>query len=186
MASSSSSSGVSGSSVFGSMHGSKATFGSYLKYLRSHRKGYSFGMLLFGCLSLVMLQNRFPMAEITTRTSLAQARYAYEGYNASQYATVDFPGLLSIQTALEKSLSNVPAAPALAGLLKQSEIAVSDLGTVVKHSDLDCKHTLSGLLFKFATQAGDVAGLLQAFESTVSRLLIQYAASHPIPPSYQD
>ena len=133
-----------------------------------------------------MLQNRFPMAEITTRTSLAQARYAYEGYNASQYATVDFPGLLSIQTALEKSLSNVPAAPALAGLLKQSEIAVSDLGTVVKHSDLDCKHTLSGLLFKFATQAGDVAGLLQAFESTVSRLLIQYAASHPIPPSYQD
>lgn len=173
MASSSSSSLVSESSVIGSMHGSKATFGSYLKYLRSHRKSYSFGMLLFGCLGLVMLQNGFPIAGITAGTSLAQTRYDYEGYNASQYAIVDFPGLLSIETALEKSLASVPTASALAGLLKQSEIAVSDLSTVVKHSDLDCKHTLSSLLLKFATQAGDVAGLLQAFESTISRALIQ-------------
>ncbi|CAZ82638.1 unnamed protein product [Tuber melanosporum] len=173
MASSSSSSRVSESSIFGSMHGSKATFGSYLKYLQSHRRSYSFGMLLFGCLSLVMLQNRFLMAGIMTETPLAQARYAYEGYNASQYATIDFPGLLSTETALEKSLASVAAAPALARLLKQSEITVSDLSTVVQHSDLDCKHTLSDLLLKFATQAGDVAGLLQAFESTVSRALTQ-------------
>ncbi|KAG0633660.1 hypothetical protein HOY80DRAFT_1103609 [Tuber brumale] len=172
-ASSSLSSRVSESSIFGSMHGSKATFWSYLKYLQSHRKSYSFGMLLFGCLSLVMLQNRFPMAGIMTETPLAQARYAYEGYNASQYATIDFPALLSTETALEKSLASVAAAPALARLLKQSEITVSDLSTVVQHSDLDCKHTLSDLLLKFATQAGDVAGLLQAFESIVNRALIQ-------------
>ena len=120
-----------------------------------------------------MLRNGFPIAGITAGTSLAQTRYDYEGYNASQYAIVDFPGLLSIETALEKSLASVPTASALAGLLKQSEIAVSDLSTVVKHSDLDCKHTLSSLLLKFATQAGDVAGLLQAFESTISRALIQ-------------
>ncbi|KAG0132923.1 hypothetical protein HOY82DRAFT_605371 [Tuber indicum] len=173
MASSSSPSRVSENSIFGSMHGSKATFGSYLKYLQSHRRSYSFGMLLFGCLSLVMLQNRFPMAGIMTETPLVQARYAYEGYNASQYATVDFPGLLSTETALEKSLASVAAAPALARLLKQSEITVSDLSTVVQHSELDCKYTLSDLLLKFATQAGDVAGLLQAFESTVSRALTQ-------------
>ncbi|CUS14504.1 unnamed protein product [Tuber aestivum] len=56
MASSSSSAlGVSESSIFGSMQGSKATFGSYLKYVGSHQKSYCFGTLLFGYLSLVML-----------------------------------------------------------------------------------------------------------------------------------
>ena len=56
--SSSSASGVSESSVFGGMHGSKATLGSYLKYVRSHRKSYSFRMFLFGYLSLVMPKKR--------------------------------------------------------------------------------------------------------------------------------
>jgi len=56
--SSSSASGVSESSVFGGMHGSKATFGSYLKYVRSYRKSYSFGTLLFGYLTLVMPERR--------------------------------------------------------------------------------------------------------------------------------
>jgi len=72
-------------------------------------------------LGYAMLHNGFPIAEIRTRKSFAQARYAREGYNASQYATIDFPGLLSIETALEKSLASVPAALAHAGLLKQSE-----------------------------------------------------------------
>ena len=52
--SSSSASGVSESSIFEGMHGSKATFGSYLKYVGSHPKRYFFGRLLFGYLSFVM------------------------------------------------------------------------------------------------------------------------------------
>ncbi|RPA98866.1 hypothetical protein L873DRAFT_1828302 [Choiromyces venosus 120613-1] len=190
--SSSLSSCVNESSIFGSMHASKATFSSYLNYLRTHRKSYSFSMLLFGCLCLAMIQNRF------LTVGIPQVGCTYEGYNnTSHYATVDFPGLLSIETALEKSLASVAAAPALAGLLKQSEIAVSDLSTVVSHSDLDCRHTLAELLLKFATGAGEVAGLLLGFESIVGRALdrldsanaqtLNHLSQHfsPSPPFYK-
>jgi len=64
-----------------------------------------------------MLENRFPKAEIM-RTSFAQARYAYVGYLASQYARIDFPGLLSMETAPEKSLASVSAPSALPAYVK--------------------------------------------------------------------
>ena len=50
-----------------------------------------------------MLQNRFPRTEIPTRPSFVQARYSYEEYSVSQYATVDFLGLLAIDIPPEKS-----------------------------------------------------------------------------------
>ena len=121
-------------------------------------------------LGYALLQNRFPRAEIMARPSLAQVRYAYEGYNASRYAIVDFPGLLLIETPLT-SLASVPAGSALAGRLNQSNIAVSDLSAMVRHGN-HYKHTISCLLSRFATQAGDVVGLPQAFANTVSRSLI--------------
>ena len=122
-------------------------------------------------LGYALLQNRFPRAETMARPSLTQVRYAYEVYNASRYAIVDFPGLLLIETPLT-SLASVPARSALASWLNHSNIAVSDLSAMVRHGNLDYKHTISCLLSKFATQAGDVVGLPQAFANTVSRSLI--------------
>ena len=118
-----------------------------------------------------LLQNRFPRAEIMARPSLTQVRHAYEGYKASRYAIVDFPGLLLIETP-RTSLASLPAGSALACWLHHSNIAVSDLSAMVRHGNLDYKHTISCLLSKFATQAGDVVGLPQACANAVSRSLI--------------
>lgn len=83
---------------------------------------------------------------------------------------VDFPALMSIESSLERI---VGGGPSLARLLKQGEMSISDLGTIVKHSDLSCKRTLGERLDRFANDAKESVIALQLFDSKVGGALDQ-------------
>lgn len=91
----------------------------------------------------------------------------------AQTPYVDFPALMSIESSLERIVGGATSGSALARLLKQGEMSVSDLGTVVKHSDLSCKRTLGERLDRFANDAREGVIALQLFDSRVGGVLDQ-------------
>lgn len=88
----------------------------------------------------------------------------------TQLSYVDFPALMSIESSLERM---VGGGPSLARLLKQGEMSISDLGTIVKHSDLSCKRSLGERLDRFASDAKEGVIALQLFDSQVGGFLDQ-------------
>lgn len=86
---------------------------------------------------------------------------------------VDFTTLMSIETSLERIVESATGGSTLARLLKQGEMAVNDLGTVVKHSDLSCRGALGDKLDRFASDARDGVNALQLFETKVGEVLDQ-------------
>lgn len=91
----------------------------------------------------------------------------------------DFPTLMNIESSFEKIVDSAAGGSALARVMKQSEMAVSDLSTVVRYSDLKCKETLAERLDVFARDAKGNVRALQGFGSKVGGVLDQYE----IPPS---
>lgn len=97
-------------------------------------------------------------------------------------ALADLPALVSVEASLKETLEAIIArSPASAQLLKQGELAISDLGTVVRHSDLRCKQILGELLEDLATSLGEVGMSLQGFEGRAWGLLDQ-SVSPPFSP----
>lgn len=80
---------------------------------------------------------------------------------------------MSIESSLERIVGGAASGSSLARLLKQGEMSVSDLGTVVKHSDLSCKITLGERLDRFANDAKEGVIALQMFDSRVGGVLDQ-------------
>ncbi|TGZ80883.1 hypothetical protein EX30DRAFT_319690, partial [Ascodesmis nigricans] len=93
--------------------------------------------------------------------------------SSSWGGVVDFATLMNIESAFERVVDSSAGGSELARSLKQSEMAVSDLSTVVRHSDLKCRTTLSARLARFADDArSNVDGLLQ-FATEVGGVLDQ-------------
>jgi len=81
-------------------------------------------------------------------------------------ATPDYPKLLQLQSGFEDLLES-SSGTALALDIKKSEIAIRDLSTLVKTSDLVCKEALAGKLEEFVGEARDVGRGLQRLGSRV-------------------
>lgn len=94
--------------------------------------------------------------------------------NSTFGGSIDFPTLMSIEASFERVVDSAAGGSELARSLKQSEMAVADLSTVVKYSDLNCRETLSTRLEQFAIDARDnVVGLLE-FSAKVGGVLDEY------------
>lgn len=78
----------------------------------------------------------------------------------------DYPKLLQLQAGFEDLLES-SAGTALALDLKKSEIAIRDLRTLVKASNLVCKHALADKLEEFVEEARDAGRGLQRLGSRV-------------------
>lgn len=91
--------------------------------------------------------------------------------NRASYA--DFPTLMNIESSFEKIVDSAAGGSALARVMKQSEMAVSDLSTVVRYSELKCKETLAERLDVFARDAKGNVRALQGFGSKVGGVLDQ-------------
>lgn len=100
-------------------------------------------------------------------------------YRHASYA--DFPTLMNIESSFEKIVDSAAGGSALARVMKQSEMAVSDLSTVVRYSELKCKETLSERLDVFARDAKGNVRALQGFGSKVGGVLDQCVAPFLIP-----
>jgi len=96
-------------------------------------------------------------------------------YYAQQANTTypDFPTLMSIESSFEKIVDGAAGGTALARAMKSSEMAVSDLSTVVRYSDLKCRETLSEKLDGFATDAKASVRALSGWSSKVGGVLDQ-------------
>ncbi|RPA88023.1 hypothetical protein BJ508DRAFT_1603 [Ascobolus immersus RN42] len=91
--------------------------------------------------------------------------------NNTYYA--DFPTLMNIESSFEKIVDGAAGGTALARVMKQSEMAVSDLSTVVKYSELKCRDTLSTKLDNFAQDAKGSVRALSGWGSKVGGVLDQ-------------
>lgn len=110
------------------------------------------------------------------------------GTTRASYA--DFPTLMNIESSFEKIVDSAAGGSALARVMKQSEMAVSDLSTVVRYSELKCKETLAERLDVFARDAKGNVRALQGFGSKVGGVLDQYPSPSlplslsPSPPAH--
>lgn len=80
---------------------------------------------------------------------------------------------MNIESSFEKIVDSAAGGSALARVMKQSEMAVSDLSTVVRYSELKCKETLAERLDVFAKDAKGNVRALQGFGSKVGGVLDQ-------------
>lgn len=99
-----------------------------------------------------------------------------QDYSSHHYANAtypDFPTLMSIESSFEKIVDGAAGGTALARAMKSSEMAVSDLSTVVRYSDLKCKESLSSKLDAFATDAKASVRALSGWGSKVGGVLDQ-------------
>lgn len=78
----------------------------------------------------------------------------------------DYPKLLQLQSGFEDLLES-SSGTSLALDIKKSEIAIRDLSTLVKTSDLVCKEALTKKLEEFVGEARDVGRGLQQLGSRV-------------------
>jgi hypothetical protein len=91
--------------------------------------------------------------------------------NATFGGSIDFPTLMSIESSFERVVDSAAGGSELARSLKQSEMAVADLSTVVKYSDLKCRESLSSRLEQFAVDARDNVIELLEFSARVGGVL---------------
>lgn len=125
------------------------------------------GLTIFFILTtpyLVSIGNKFP-------SSRHMSNNITSPYTQPSY--VDFPALMSIESSLGRIVGSATAGSALARLLKQGEMSVSDLSTIIKHSDLSCRRTLGEQLDRFSNDAKEGVVALQLFESRVGEGLDQ-------------
>ncbi|KAG0636028.1 hypothetical protein HOY80DRAFT_393310 [Tuber brumale] len=122
----------------------------------------------FGIVISILMQNlnaasQFPgpFSPYNPNSSFRHASYA------------DFPTLMNIESSFEKIVDSAAGGSALARVMKQSEMAVSDLSTVVRYSELKCKETLAERLDVFAKDAKTNVRALQGFGSKVGGVLDQ-------------
>lgn len=97
----------------------------------------------------------------------------YSGGPGTRASYADFPTLMNIESSFEKIVDSAAGGSALARVMKQSEMAVSDLSTVVRYSELKCKETLAERLDVFARDAKGNVRALQGFGSKVGGVLDQ-------------
>lgn len=102
----------------------------------------------------------------------------YSGQNYANATYPDFPTLMSIESSFEKIVDGAAGGTALARAMKSSEMAVSDLSTVVRYSDLKCKESLSSKLDAFATDAKASVRALSGWGSKVGGVLDQCGILH--------
>ncbi|PIL36026.1 hypothetical protein GSI_01686 [Ganoderma sinense ZZ0214-1] len=116
--------------------------------------------------SLAPVCNLFPRISICRVTAVADGLSATFG-NIGRKATtdahyVDFPGLMALQSrTLDQLLAHSTAGSQLALNVKHAELAVKDLGIIVKASNLTSKDTLTHALEEFAQDAKDAGRDLQ-------------------------
>lgn len=79
----------------------------------------------------------------------------------------NFPQLIDLQTSFEGVLENSVGGSYLALDLKNSEMAVRDLNSLVRSSSLTCKHDLSSRLDEFINNAKTTSRQLTKFSSKV-------------------
>jgi hypothetical protein len=79
----------------------------------------------------------------------------------------DYPSLVDLQTHLEPILEITSTGTSLALDVKNSEMAIRDLTTLVKLSDLVCKDELEEKLTEFVGEARDAGRSLQRLGSRV-------------------
>lgn len=109
----------------------------------------------------------FPSYDVPYDTTSAHTQIPY----------VDFPALMSIESSLERIVGSATSGSPLARLLKQGEMSISDLGTVVKHSDLSCRRSLGERLDRFASDAKEGVIALQLFDSKAGFFLDQLVST---------
>ncbi|KAH0609559.1 uncharacterized protein H6S33_013045 [Morchella sextelata] len=126
----------------------------------------AFLLLLIASSSILAL---FSVVSSPYFTALNQYKTTYP----SHASFIDFPTLMSIEISLENIIESATGGSALARLLKEGEMIVNDLGTVVKHSDLSCSKTLGGKLDRFAADAREGVSALQMFETNVGEVFDQ-------------
>ncbi|KAF8445515.1 hypothetical protein BGX38DRAFT_1195040 [Terfezia claveryi] len=152
-------------------------------FLRRIKRPLSF-LLIFGGLGLfinfVVTSLAAPfLCQNPGFTSFAHCQIYFhntQDYPSQHYANAtypDFPTLMSIESSFEKIVDGAAGGTALARAMKSSEMAVSDLSTVVRYSDLKCKESLSSKLDAFATDAKASVRALSGWGSKVGGVLDQ-------------
>lgn len=129
----------------------------------------------FGFLLSALVQN-FSASSTETWGPGTNWNSSFSGGTRASYA--DFPTLMNIESSFEKIVDSAAGGSALARVMKQSEMAVSDLSTVVRYSELKCKETLAERLDVFARDAKGNVRALQGFGSKVGGVLDQYDLPH--------
>lgn len=139
-----------------------------------------FILFLFAYLSLLLLgrvvdtasESLAPVCNIFPKLPICRVTAAADNLSAtlgnigrkppSQAYRVDFPGLMDLQSrTLDQLLAQSASGSQLALSVKQAELAVKDLGIVVKASNLTSKEVLAQSLEEFAQEAKLVGRDLQ-------------------------
>ncbi|KAI5804192.1 hypothetical protein DFH27DRAFT_396765 [Peziza echinospora] len=150
--------------------------------LRRIKRPFCFVLLLGGIGLLISLAVTSFAVPLLCRNpgfmAMSQCQNYYRGQHflspQEQNSTYpDFPTLMSIESSFEKIVDGAAGGSALARAMKSSEMAVSDLSTVVKYSDLKCRESLSSKLDAFATDAKSNVRALSAWGSKVGGVLDQ-------------
>jgi len=121
----------------------------------------------FGVMISILMQN----LNAASQPGPFPPTYSNSSFRHASYA--DFPTLMNIESSFEKIVDSAAGGSALARVMKQSEMAVSDLSTVVRYSELKCKETLAERLDVFAKDAKGNVRALQGFGSKVGGVLDQ-------------
>ena len=159
--------------------------------LRRIKRPFCFFILIGGLgllISLVFYSLAMPLfcanPGLSTFSACDYYYHDTRGFSSRSYANAtypDFPTLMSIESSFEKIVDGAAGGSALARAMKSSEMAVSDLSTVVRYSDLKCRESLSTKLDAFATDAKSSVRALSGWGSKVGGVLDQYVLYYFIP-----
>lgn len=152
-------------------------FASQIDSLLRYAKRPFVAIMILGFFGLVLstLVNNFSSASPETWGENTW-NITYSGGPGTRASYADFPTLMNIESSFEKIVDSAAGGSALARVMKQSEMAVSDLSTVVRYSELKCKETLAERLDVFARDAKGNVRALQGFGSKVGGVLDQYGS----------
>ncbi|KAF8474623.1 hypothetical protein BDZ91DRAFT_844927 [Kalaharituber pfeilii] len=129
--------------------------------------------LLVNSLAVPLLCGNPGFATLSSCHNYYQNVQGHTGQSFANATYPDFPTLMNIESSFEKIVDGAAGGSALARAMKSSEMAVSDLSTVVRYSDLKCKESLSTKLDAFATDAKASVRALSGWGSKVGGVLDQ-------------
>ncbi len=118
----------------------------------------------------------FPVCQVTAAANALTATFGNLGRKpAHDLQRIDFPGLMAVQSRmLDELLAHSAAGSQLALSVKHAELAVKDLGIVVRASNLTSKTVLARSLDEFAQDAKVVGRELQQLSAKLYGAVDKY------------
>lgn len=125
----------------------------------------------------------FSACRITAAADAVTATFGNLGRRTStKYERIDFPALMAVQTrTLDQLLSHSAAGSQLALGVKHAELAVKDLGLIVRASNLTTKDLLARSLEEFSQQAKGAGRELQQLSAKLYGAVDTYVSLFFVP-----